>query len=299
MNTRMRVKAIPAIIATSLGVSLLGGPASAFAYRGLLPRAAQPNGFDEINLTVDENGVTGMPESIAAGRYLVNVTGPEMTEMGASGFVIVQLPEDKTAEQAFEESMAATDGPPAWFLDVHFGGGYSLYQGTEGWAILDLTPGKWHISTPYFTSLPVAFEVTGDFPTDLTEPEANVALDLFEMDFKVTEGAFVEGDNVVTLHNSGAQIHFVEMMKVPEGTTDEQVEALFNSFMTGTPEPDGLQMEEATPVLVAADQSPGVSQTMPITVEAGTYLLACWVADIETGMPHAMLGMHELLVIGE
>lgn len=299
MNTRMRVKALPAILATSLGVTLLGGPAKVLANHAVLARAAQPEGFEEINLTVEEGGVTGMPERVAAGRYLVKVTGPEMSDMGPSGFMIVQLPDGITPEQAYEDTMAAVDSVPEWFTDVHFGGGFALVQGTEGWAVLDLTPGQWYISTPYFTTAPVGFEVTGEFPTDVAEPEANVALDMFEMDFKVTEGEFVAGENVVTLHNSGAQIHFIEMMKVPDGTTDEQVEGLFNSFMTGTPEPGALQQEDTTPAFFAPDQSPEVSQTLPITLEAGTYLLVCWVADPETGMPHAMMGMHELVTVSE
>ena len=295
MNTRTRVKAIPVLLAASLGLGTIG---KAIAHEGHAVASLQPTGYDEISLTAEEAGVTGMPESIEAGRYLVKVTGPEMDpEMGPAGVSFGQLPEGITVEQAFEEAQAATDAPPAWYLDTHWGGGVAIAQGTEAWVILDLTPGEWMVSTLFGSTLPVAFEVTGEFPADAAEPEADVVLEMFEMDFRIAEGEFKAGDNIVTLNNTGAQLHFTDVMKVPDGTTEEQVEALFNSFMTGTPDPNGLDESEAIPVAMAPDQSAGVSQTLVFTLEAGTYLLTCWAPDPETGAPHAMLGMHELLVI--
>lgn len=293
MNTRMRVRAIPVLLASSLGISMFGGPAK------ILAKSLQPTGYDEITLKVEEDGVTGMPESVAAGRYLVKVSGPEPGEMGPSGFIIMQPPDGMTPEDIYESVQAAKDGPPEWYLDAHWGGGFTLAQGTEGWAILDFTPGAWMVTTPFGTTLPVAFEVTGEFPTDVAAPDANVAMDAFEMDFKVTSGAFVAGDNIVTFHNSGTQLHFVDVMKVPDGTTEEQVEGLFNFFMTGTPEPGSLQEADGVPVFTSADMSPDVSQTIPVTMEAGSYLFSCWVPDPTTGMPHAMMGMHELITIAE
>lgn len=297
MNTRARVKAIPALLAASIGLSSFASLQEVLAHEGHTAAKLQPTGLEEIHLTIDENGVTGMPESVEAGRYLVHVTGPEMGEMGPSGFQIVQLPEGVTAEQALEDTMTATDGPPEWYLDTHWGGGAMLIQGTETWVVLDLTPGSWHVTTQHGSTLATPFEVTGELPADLDAPEANVELDMFEMDFKVLSGEFVAGENVMTVHNSGAQIHFVEVMKVPDDTTEEQVDALFNSFMTGTPDPDGLNEADAMPVFFSPEQSPDVSMTLPVSLEAGTYLFTCWVPDPETGMPHAMIGMHELIEI--
>ncbi len=297
MNTRARVKAVPALLAASIGLSSFGSIAEVLAHEGHVAAKLQPTGYEEIELVVEENGVTGMPESVEAGRYLVKVTGPEMGEMGPSGFVIAQLPEGLTAEQAYEDAQAATEEPPEWFLETHWGGGAALVQGTEAWVILDLTPGSWHVTTLNGSTLAVPFEVTGEFPADAAAPEANVELDMFEMDFKVLSGEFVAGENIVTVHNSGAQIHFVDVSQVPEGTTEEQVNGLFNSFMTGTPEPGMLNEEDTMPVFYSPEQSPDVSMTFPLTLEAGSYLLTCWIPDPETGLPHAMSGMHELIEV--
>ena len=295
MNTRTRVKAIPVLLAASLGLGTIG---KAIAHEGHAVASLQPTGYDEIALTVEEAGVTGMPESIEAGRYLVKVTGPEMDpEMGPSGAIFIQLPEGVTAEDALEQTMAATDSYPEFYMDTHFGGGVAILTGTEAWAIVDLTPGAWHVTTMQGSTLAVPFEVTGEFPADAAAPEANVVLEMFEMDFRVAEGEFTAGDNIVTIRNTGAQIHFTEINQVPDGTTEEQVEALFNSYMTGTPDPNGLDETQAIPVVFVPEQSGGTEVTVPVSLEAGTVLLACWVADPETGMPHAMLGMHELIVI--
>lgn len=297
MNTRARVKAVPVLLAASMGLGSFGSLQDVLAHGGHRAAKLQPTGFEEIDLVIEESGVTGMPESIEAGRYLVNLTGPAMGEMGPSGFQILQFPEGLSLEQAMEEAQAATDGPPPWYLDAHWGGGAALTQGTETWVVLDLTPGAWHITTLEGSTMPVAFEVTGEFPTDAATPEANVELDMFEMDFKVASGEFAAGENVVTVHNSGELLHFMEVNQVPDGTTEEQVDALFNSYMTGTPEPDMLNEADMMPVFFSPDQSPDVSMTLPITLEAGSYLFVCWIPDPETGLPHAMSGMHELIEV--
>lgn len=299
MNTRMRVKALPVLLASSLGLTSIVpiSPAAARDRRALA--LMQDDAFPTIDLVVDESGVTGMPESLEAGRYKVNLTGPEPGEMGPSGFQIARLPEGVTPEQVLEDVQSDTSSEPSWYLDTYWGGGFPILNGTTAWGILDFTPGEWVVTTLRGSTLPVAFEVTGEFPADVAEPDANVVLDMFEMDFRVESGEFVAGENLVTIGNSGDQTHFVDMLKVPDGTTEEQVELLFKSFMTGTPEPDALQVDDSVMGVYIPEQSPGVSQTIQMNIEAGTYLFTCWVPDPETGAPHAMLGMHELVTIAE
>jgi len=44
-------------------------------------------------------------------------------------------------------------------------------------------------------------------------------------------------------------------------------------------------------------ESPGVSLQLTYNLPAGTYVLLCFVADDQTGMPHAMMGMHKVVVL--
>lgn len=295
MNTRARVKAVPVLLAASLG---LGNLTKALAHEGHVQASLQPAGLEEIVLIVEEAGVTGMPESIVAGRYLVKVSGPEPGEMGPSGAVFVQFPEGVTAESAYEDVMSNPDGMPSWYLEAHFGGGVVLSQGTESWAVLDFTPGTWVVTTVFGTTLGVEFDVTGELPADLPEVEANVSMDLLEMVIHITEGEFVAGENVVYLNNGGAQLHFVDVSRVPDGTTKEAVTSALEGMMMGSPPAEGgIQESDFVPVSYMADISPGVHQYLPLTLEPGTYWLACFAPDPASGAPHAMMGMHEIIVV--
>jgi hypothetical protein len=173
-----------------------------------------------------------------------------------------------------------------------------LDQGPENWAVMDFGPGAWVLSTLFLTTPGVEFEVTGELPTELPDTGANVTLDLLEMVIRVSDGEFVAGENIVRVHNAGAQLHFVDFSKVPDGTTREQVEALINSFMTGTPPAeDGLQESDVVPVAYIAEMSGGAEVTVPVTLDPGTYFLSCWIPDTETQAPHAMMGMWDLITI--
>lgn len=298
MNTRARVKAIPVIAAASIGLGGISTLGKAFAQSTPVAGAEMPTGLEEISLTIEESGVTGMPETLEAGRYLVKVTGPEPGEMGPAGAIFVQLPEGITSEQVYEEVMANPNEMPSWYLEAHFGGGAVINHGTESWAVIDFTPGNWTTTTLYGTTLGVDFEVTGEMPADVADVEASVTINVLEMAIEVAEGQLVAGDNVVTVHNIGAQLHFVDFSKLPDGTTKEDVQGLLDSFMTGTPPAeDGLQEDEFMPVAYIADISPEVTETVPLHLEAGTYMVACWVPDFESGAPHAFMGMWDVVVV--
>ena len=300
MNTRARVKAVPALVAASIGLGSFGKLSQVLAHEGHDHGVAklQPTGFEEINLTIEESGVTGMPESIEAGRYLVNVSGPAGSpETGPTGLFFVQFPKGITPEQALDDVMSAEGAPPEWYLDAHYGGGVSLNLGTENWGIIELTAGNWIVTTLFGTTLGVQFEVTGEIAEDSAAPEANVVLELVEMSILVSEGEFITGDNLIEVVNNGAQMHFVDIGKVPDGTTHEDVETLFESFMTGTPAAGGLQESDLAMIGYFPEQSHGTTQWINLTLEPGTYFLACWAPDPETMMPHAFMGMWELVTV--
>jgi hypothetical protein len=43
--------------------------------------------------------------------------------------------------------------------------------------------------------------------------------------------------------------------------------------------------------------SPGVTLQLTYDLPAGTYVLTCFIADDVTGMPHAFMGMHKVIVL--
>lgn len=296
MNTRARVTAIPALLAAGFGLGAFGSLGTTFAHQTPESAPAKPEGFTELPLKVDASGITGMPDSIDSGRYLVTLSGDPSVAVGPlGGCAFAQLPADVTPEQAVKDASA---GIPSWYMQTVFGGGVVLGKDGTGWGVVDLTPGDWAVTTLQASTLPVLFTASGDMPTDLPDVTANVQVELKEMEINVTSGAFTAGDNIVEICNVGQINHFLDISKLPDGTTKEQVEATFDAEMGGTPPADGVISEDQiTPVVTFPDLSKGVCMYTPLTLESGTYFLACWAADSSDQIPHAMMGMWTVITV--
>ena len=309
MNTRARVTAVPALIAAGAFASLPGflktvaaqdaTPASPAA-AAEVPAAWAELGLPEINLSISD-AIEGMPESVEAGRYLVSVTGEAGPDDYALGALFMQLPEGLAFEDAMAQAAQSEDVPP-FFYDAVFAGGVAALVPagqTSSVAIIDLAPGagQWVLLDPSFSRAPLPFEVTGEMPTDLTDPESAATLSMGEMYIEVSEGTLAAGENVVKVVNEGAQPHFIEVMKVPEGTTNDNITGAIEAEMGATPSAEPLNFEEAMPAGYIPEQSAGVTAWHTLSLEAGTYAVMCWITDPETGMPHAMLGMHNVIVV--
>jgi hypothetical protein len=96
----------------------------------------------------------------------------------------------------------------------------------------------------------------------------------------------------VTVANVSDTIHFMNLVPVKAGTTDKQVQAYFDSGVQ-TPPPFALQGPSGGSDVL----SPGASLQLTYNLPAGTYVLLCFVADDVTGMPHAVMGMHKVVVL--
>jgi hypothetical protein len=95
-----------------------------------------------------------------------------------------------------------------------------------------------------------------------------------------------------TFKNVSDTLHFMELQRVKNGTTDAQVQSYFDS---GSQNPPSF----ALPGPSAGNDvvSPGGSLQLTYNLPAGTYVLLCFVADDVTGMPHALMGMHKVVVL--
>ena len=303
ISSRVRISAIPAILAAGTFATLPGLLKSAAAHQEASPAAEVAAwtelGLPELELHFTSAEITGMPESVEAGRYLVTIHGEPTEEEWAFGPAFFQLPEGMTMDD-----LAAVDtsqGPPAFFYEALFAGGPVILAATgetSAVGIVDLPSGDWLLAGAALAQPPAPFTVTGEMPADLPEPESDVTLTIGEMVINISEGAFQVGENLVKVDNIGAQPHFVEISKVPDGTTAENVEAMIAGFMGATPEAEPLAEEDAVSVAYSNEQSGGTVQWTTMTLsEPGTYVASCWIPDPETMMPHAMLGMHNVFVV--
>jgi hypothetical protein len=243
-----------------------------------------------------------MPESVEAGRYLLTVTGQPGPEDYAIGAIFMQLPEGLSLDDALAQAGEATDAAPAFFNESIFASGAAALAPagqTSAVSIIDLAPGagQWIALDPSFARMPVPFAVTGEMPADVVEPEANATIGMGEMYIELNEGSLVAGENLIKVVNEGVQPHFIEVLGVPEGTTNDNITGAIEAEMGATPSAEPVDINAAMPAAYMPEQSEGVVAWHAVTLEAGTYAVMCWITDPETGMPHAMLGMHNVFVV--
>ncbi|GAA2033675.1 hypothetical protein GCM10009740_25240 [Terrabacter terrae] len=96
----------------------------------------------------------------------------------------------------------------------------------------------------------------------------------------------------VTFRNVADTIHVAQFSPVKKGTTDEQVQAYYDSGVM-TPPPFALN----GPAFGLDVLSAGTHATLTYDMPPGTYVLQCFVSDDVTGMPHALMGMHKVVVL--
>lgn len=279
-------------------------------------------GLPELTITISADGYDGIPESIPAGRYLVTILATDETaNNGGAGVSFVQPAgmsgqefldvlgqmgsagdSAATAVTGTPEAMDTPDqGAPAFFYQSKIAGGGYAAPGQTVQVVLDLTPGEWVAwgDDPSSPQQPVVFEATGEMPSDLPEPVADVTLTLAEYSITVSDGQFSAGPQVVRIDNVGAQPHFVFGAHGPSGMTDADVEAVLQADMTGTPAANGMNPEtDFQDAFGTGTQSMGTSLWVYVPdVQAGSMVLLCFFPDLADGMPHAFHGMYAIVEV--
>jgi len=292
-------------------------------------------GLPELTINATASGFDGIPESIPAGRYLITLTAADDTgDTGGAGLgfvqpagmsgqdfvdVLTQMQGGGASAEGTPDAMAAMgtpdamgaegspaadggdQGAPAFFYQSKIAGGSYSVPGQTTQVILDLTPGEWVAwgDDPSAPQQPVVFEATGEMPTDLPEPTADVTLTLAEYNITVSNGQFSAGPQVVRIDNVGAQPHFVFGTHTPDGITDADIEALLQADMTGTPAAIGVNPDtDFQDIFSTGTQSMGTSQWVYVPdVPAGSMVLLCFFPDLGDGIPHAYHGMYTLVEV--
>lgn len=320
MNRKL-VRFIASLVVTVLLLSGGGALAPAVAQEGS-PGADGGNpfaelGLPEIALKLTEATIEGAPEELTAGRYLVAVTntipapdpslGPPV-----SGVVFVQVPADFAAADFVAQLSppppdeggdaasppAGPMAPPAWFYETVLSGGPYVLPGQTSYAVIDLTAGEWAVWGQSAAAAPaaVAVTVTGE-AAEQPPPPAAARVEMAEYSFTASP-SLAAGPQVIEVVNVGEQPHFLTVTGVPAGTTVEDVFALFGMSPDPAATPaGGLSFEAVVPVLGTTDQSSGVTAWYAADLAPGTYLLACFVPDPGSGIPHAMLGMAQIIEV--
>lgn len=288
-------------------------PAQEGAFAGLDLRS--------LDFTVTADGFGGVPVEIAAGRYLLTVTPEEGLESWGAEFI--QPPEGLMAEQLLLELQGATEvvpqdaaspeadsvsefppaGAPLVAYEALFAGGAMGLPGSSEpvRVVIDLPPGEWILwaGGPSEVQAPLVFQATGEMPGTLPEPEADIDVTLADGSIRV-EGALTAGDHILRIAHEGEQPHHVELMRGPDDMTAEDVDAALRLLPAAGATTDDLAADPDTDLsfaLIAADQSMGVVQWVPVSLEAGTYVALCFFPMREDATPHALHGEYTVFTV--
>jgi len=308
--------------------TILGGGASLPAARVVAAQGSTDLtglGLPTLDINVTANAFEGMPDELAAGRYLLTVTLASGVDEGGAAFV--QPPAGMSAQEfldalgglgggatpeasppevepeaspSVEEESEEVEILPSFVYQTRFAGGSYATPDTPGTAVIDLGPGEWILwgDDPAAAQPPVIFTATGDMPADLPEPDADVTVTMIDFAIEV-EGSLTAGEHVVRVENQGAQPHFLVVSRGPDTMTNEDIAVLINVFFGGA-SPEALPFDpdrDLQDVVNTPTQSIGTVLWTPVTLEAGAYAAFCFFPTAGEGLPHVVHGMHTVFTV--
>jgi hypothetical protein len=267
-------------------------PVRVFAQEGSPVAGATPteDGIDvpvlDVAFTVD--GVTVSPAEIAAGtvRMLASSDGTD-----DQGTLIFRVPDHQDVDDVL--ALATSDAPPPdWFWTTVFPGGVRNDSHepsvTEGFVVLD--PGTYIVLDDFVKSA-VAVTATGEVGAPVGIPATVLVTAEDTMTFTGLEEPVAAGRQLWQLDNGGELHHEITIFSTPEGTTAEDIHAIFEGLFSGTP-PAGDPFEGygdstmSTPMM-----SGGRSQWFYLDLAPGPYAAMCAAFDSLESPPHFMMGM--------
>lgn len=245
-------------------------------------------GLPELQITATDQGFDA-PAEVKAGWYLVTLDN--QTTEDITGDIMV-LPSGQTADSILS---VATPGAavPAWAYQTTFAGGPAAAAGGSGQAVVQLTEGDWVIwNGGSATPAPHPLTVTAATGT-VTAPNPTAGVDVQEQEYAFLglENPVPAGEQVWKITNTGKQPHFMDVVTLPAGTTQQQLMEAINAEMSGTPVAGGLDLSHITDVGGTSTLSPGQTMWTAFDLAPGTYGVACFFPDQQSGAPHAALGM--------
>jgi hypothetical protein len=288
-----------AVLAVSCGGMALSSP-SAWAHGR--PTAVAPT---EIAVKGDGARVMLDDNTVQPGRIRFNV---ETTHPVGSFIILFRLAHgvsldafttDLQRALTFADPATAAEGTRALTRDARFYGLADVVAGHPASVTETLSPGTYHL-------IDLTDQFTRGVPVEATtlsvkgrEQKAgwrdrrhgHGAGIWLTSDDRFEAPDVLPATGTVTVHNVSDSLHFTLIQPVREGTTDAEVQALFDS----PPGPDPTLT--GAPSVALDLLSPGRQAELSYSLPPGTYVLLCFVPDGETGIPHAALGMHKVVTL--
>ena len=210
---------------------------------------------------------------------------------------LVQLLDDKTIEDVGPALAASeTEGFPAW---MHFAGGVGqVAPGDSGTIVADVAEGNYVVlcfvpdtdGAPHFAKGMMAALSTEGEASAAHIPDATITLNAVDYGYEAPASIKAGEDIVIELTNNGTELHEVNLVQLAPNATIED-------FLAGL-SPDAMEPPPGKPVGGIQGILPGESQRAKLNLEAGSYVLICYIPNAE-GAPHFALGMAQPLEVTE
>jgi len=204
---------------------------------------------------------------------------------------LVKLGEGKTFEdfRTALKNMKPNTPPPSWV--IFDGGPNAAAPGGTSEATETLEPGNYAILCfiPSTDGVPHVMKgmahglvVTPNTAAPAAEPTATSTLTLSDYKFDLAQ-PLKSGQNIVRVENTADQPHEVVVFKIPPGKT-------MKDFQAWLPVSD-KQPPPAMPMGGVVGLSKGLHAYFTANLDAGDYVLVCFLQDAKDGKPHFVHGM--------
>lgn len=301
-----RLVTIPRLTLLALLVGLLAAPVAAAHER-------EGTAIHRVAITAHDNGTNGagfkgsfsLPSKVPTGLVEFRFVNGGSTDHMAQLFRL----NPGVSESQFLTKLAAVSGTPAQTaaglrallaISSAAGGDDSITPGAAQDVIEWLRPGHYVVVCFDTTTTNVPHFLLGMFKGFWARDDAKAPLDrddrvsdgtprsngtVLEFDHQINVPAVIhESERLLLRINVRDQSHELQLLRVPAGTTKAGLLSCFTGgpcTLTAPPIDSGG----------AGAIAPGSTHWVELHLAPGTYAAVCFVPDIVTGMPHALMGM--------
>lgn len=291
---------LAAVLAMCAGASSAAIAQEAPAGPQSADRAIANLGYPELHVTVTDDGLEA-PDRIAAGRVVLTV---ENQRDAATVVAPIQLADGDAIDDVVAAAQTTGTGNDALmpYEDATWAGGEPAMPGesTTG-MVITLTPGTWYLlDASDLKTLPPTLTVTGDLPQDTGEvPGTAVSIEMTDFQFAMPD-RIEAGTHLWKFTNTGRQLHDIHILRVPDGTTpDEVLSALTRPEDAEVKPGDLVANENMIPMFGFGIMSSDQAIWTDVSIEPGTYVIVTWMNEQESGVPQFALGMLSVFTVVE
>lgn len=264
-------------------------------------------GLPELNLVGTDEGLSHPSSSVEAGRYLISL---DVTAKHSADLALAMATDKYSYDdlaKLFQTTSTSGSFPKDLYSVELLGGVAGTASGQTGYVVMDLKPGEYLLgyetdsdSGDTLQAWPYKLTVTGTFPSSVTDPKADVVVKMHEMAFDMPDSV-ASGDRIWEMEDTGAQLHFMDLVSYPDAFTSDQLIATLQSmFAEGTPSADAspqadtLDPSKLQDVWSSQLYGAGATNWIELNLPPGHYAALCWIPDEATGQPHVMMGMYKV-----